>query len=108
MTDSLTSEEWPQKTNFIQEGEDPIQSTIWLEVAWLHASYYLLKGIQEYSQWFPGAKNKLADALTRDNDRSDKDLISILPLSLPLSAFAALQFVQLPSKITSWLTLLLL
>jgi hypothetical protein len=32
MTDSTTSEGWLRKSNFIEDGEDPIQATIRIEV----------------------------------------------------------------------------
>jgi hypothetical protein len=41
MIDSMTSEGWLKKTNFIKDGEEPIQATICLKVACLHASQYL-------------------------------------------------------------------
>ena len=39
MTDSTTSEGWLRKSNFIEDGEDPIQATIRIEVARLHATH---------------------------------------------------------------------
>ena len=74
MTDSTTSAGWLRKSNLIEDGESPIQATIRLEVARLHALHYLQMGIREYSQWFRGVKNKVADALSRDDDRSDDEL----------------------------------
>jgi hypothetical protein len=41
MTDSTTSEGWLRKSNFIKEGEDPIQMTIRLKVARLYATHFL-------------------------------------------------------------------
>jgi hypothetical protein len=70
MTDSTTSEGWLKKTNFIEDGESPIQATIRLEVARLHESHYLSHEIREYSQWLRGADNQVADALSRDDDRT--------------------------------------
>jgi hypothetical protein len=108
MTDSSTSEGWLWKTNLIEKGEDPIQAIIWLEVAWLHASHYLLKGIQEYSQWFRGAKNIVANALFLDINRSNKELISILRSHCPSQLLQPFEIVQLPNETTTWLTSLLL
>jgi hypothetical protein len=45
MTNSTTSEGWLQKSNFIKDGEDPIQATIPLKIARLHATHYLSTGI---------------------------------------------------------------
>jgi hypothetical protein len=55
--------------NFIEDAEDPIQATIQIEVARLHVTHYLSNEIREYSQWFRGADNNIANALYRDNDR---------------------------------------
>jgi hypothetical protein len=78
MTDSTTSEGWLRKSNFIEDGEDPIQATIRIEVARLHATHYLSNEIREYSQRFCGADNSIADALSRDNDSKDDELTQIL------------------------------
>jgi hypothetical protein len=39
MTDSTTSEGWLRKSNFIKDDKDPIQATIRIEVARLHATH---------------------------------------------------------------------
>jgi hypothetical protein len=78
MTNSTTSEGWLRKSDFIEDGEDPIQATIRIEVARLHATHYLSNKIREYSQWFRGADNNVANALSRDNDRTDNKLTQIL------------------------------
>jgi hypothetical protein len=78
MTNNTTLEGWLKKTNFIKDCEEPIQATIQLEVARHHATNYLLGGIQEYSQWFRGADNHDADALSQDDERSDNKLTNIL------------------------------
>ena len=77
MTDSTTSEGWLRKSNFIEDGEDPIQATIRIKLARLHATHYLSNEIREYSQWFCGADNNVADALSWDNDRTDVELTQI-------------------------------
>jgi hypothetical protein len=108
ITNNTTSEGWLKKTNFIEDGEDPIQTSICIEVARLHTTHYLLCGIWEYSQWFRGAKNMVADALSRDDDRSNEELINILCTHCPSQLPQHFKIVPLPSKITLWLTLLLL
>jgi hypothetical protein len=64
MTDSTTSEGWLRKTNFSKLKEDPIQATVRLEVARMHAMHYITHSIREYSQWFPGEANVVAESLT--------------------------------------------
>jgi hypothetical protein len=96
------------KKNFIEDGKDPIQATIRDEVSRFHASQYLSNGIQEYSQWFPGAENNLADALSQEDDRSDKELTHILCFHCTSQLPHHFEIVPLPSKIISWPTSLLL
>jgi hypothetical protein len=108
MTDSTTLEGWLRKTNFIQDGESAIQATIRIEVARLHATHYLENEIREYSQWFRGADNQVADALSRDDDRSDEELTKILRSHCTSQVPSHFEIVPLPNVITSWLTSLLL
>jgi hypothetical protein len=108
MTDSTTSEGWPRKSNFIEDGKDPIQATIRSEVARLHATHYLSNEIREYRQWFRGADNNIADALSRDNDRTDDKLTQILRSHCSSQLPQHFKTVPLPNEIISWLTSLLL
>ena len=64
MTDSTTSEGWLRKTNFSELKEDKEQATVRLEVARLHATHYITLGIREYSQWFKGEDNVIANSLS--------------------------------------------
>jgi hypothetical protein len=108
MTESTTSKGWPRKSNFIKDFEDPIQATIRIKLARLHATHYLSNEIREYSQWFCGADNNVADALSRDNDRTDDELTQILRSHCYSQLPQNFDIVPLPNKIVSWLTLLLL
>jgi len=108
MTDSTTSEGWLRKSNFIKDGEDPIQATIRIEVACLHATHYLSNEIREYSQWFRGANNNVADALSRDNDRTEDELNQTLRSHCSSQLPKNFEIVPLPNEIVSWLTSLLL
>lgn len=104
MTDSSTSEGWDQKTNFSELTDDPIQATIRLEVARGHATRMIEQGIKDYSQWFPGRENVVADSLSRDDDLSDKTLTNLL-LSLNIPQVPRnFHIVPLPNEISSWLT----
>jgi hypothetical protein len=109
MTDSTTLAGWLRKSNFIEDDESPIQATtIRLEVARLHALYSLQTGVREYSQWFRGVENKVADALSRDDDRSDDELTNIFHSHCPSQVPPHFEIVPLPNDIISWLTSLLL
>ena len=64
-------------------------------------------GVKNYSQWFAGKFNDVSDALSRDDDRSDDELTSILRSFVPLQVPSHFEIVPLPNEISSWLTLLL-
>ena len=64
MTDISIPEGWSRKTNFKEDGEDPIQATIRIEVARGHARRFMDNNIKDYSQWFPGKENDVSDALS--------------------------------------------
>ena len=68
----------------------------------------LENSIKDYSQWFEGRKNQVADALSRDNDRSDEELTNILRSHVPSQMPEHFKIVPLPNEIVSWLTSLLL
>ena len=82
MTNSTMSEGWLRKTNFIEDGKLAIQAMIRIKVAHLHATHYLKNEIREYSQWFCGAENHVADALSPDDEQSDKELWQLI-LNMP-------------------------
>jgi hypothetical protein len=63
MTDSITSKGWMQNRNF-KEDKNGIQATIRIEVAQSHTAQFMDHGIHEYSQWFCGNENNVADALS--------------------------------------------
>ena len=107
MTDNTTSEGWLKRTNFSELGEDPIQATVSKEVARKHATNLLEAGVKDYSQWFPGDKNRVADALSRDDDRNDEELTHILKTFCPKQVPENFKIVPLPSEIISWTTSLL-
>ncbi len=110
MTDSFTSAGWLRKTNFreiIGENLDPIQARVQIKMARHHAILFLKAGIKEYSQWFPGPENNVANALSRDFDRSDHELTQILHDTCPSQLPQHFQIAPLPNKISLWLTSLL-
>jgi hypothetical protein len=55
----------------------------------------------EYSQWFRGADNNVADALSRDNVRTDNELTKILRSHCPSQLHQHFKIVPLPNKIVS-------
>ena len=107
MTDSSTSEGWTHRSNFEEDDDEPVQAQVRRDVARDHSWRLLEAGVKDYSQWFPGAENDVADSLSRDFDRSNSDLVKILRSTVPQQLPQDFKIVPLPSVIVSWLTSLL-
>ena len=108
MTDSTTAEGWLRKSNFTELRECPIQASVRIEAAQKFATLMMEFGIKSYSQWFRGIVNEVTDALSWDDDRSDEELTHVIKTFCPSQVPSHFKIRQLPSKITSWLTALLL
>ena len=106
MTDSTSSAGWIRKTNFKEDGDDinRIEATVRIDIARHHASLFIDADIKEYSQWFEGKKNPVADALSREFERSDEELTNILRSFCPSQLPQHFKIVQLPKEIDCWLT----
>jgi hypothetical protein len=106
MTDSTTSAGWLKKTNFKEENDDEsnnIEAKVRNEAARKHASLFINEGVMEYTQWFEGKSNNISDSLSRDFHIDDNRLTLLLRSLYP----DQLEIVQLPNKISSWMTSLL-
>ena len=77
--------------------EEPIQATVRLEVARGDAQRMMESGFKKYSQWFAGKFNDVSDALSRDDDRTDDKLTSILRSFIPLQVPNHFEIVPLPN-----------
>ncbi len=108
MTNSTTSKSWLRKTNFSELSNNPLQATVRLEAARLHAMHYMTLGIREYSQWFKGEANVVAEALSCNDNRSNDKLTHVFCTHFPSQIQPHFEIQPLPNKITSWLTALLL
>jgi hypothetical protein len=69
---------------------------------------FMTTGIREYSHWFKREDNVVADSLSRDNDWWDEELTQLFCTHCPSQIPPHFKIQHLPSKITSWLTVLLL
>ena len=103
MTDNTSSEGQSKKTNFSELGEEPIQAEVRNEVCRDDAKRKFDFKVKDYSQWFPGVQNKVADALSRDDDRSDEDLTKILKTFCTSQIPSHFKSVPLPAEISSYL-----
>ncbi len=65
-------------------------------------------GIKCYSQWFAGERNQVSDALSHDDDRSNKELTNMIKSFCPSQVPSHFEILQLPKEIILWLTALLL
>ena len=60
--------------------------------------------IRDYSQWFPGIENNVADSLSRDFHLTDDKLISHLRHYFPSQIPSRFKIIPLPKEIVSYLT----
>jgi hypothetical protein len=109
MTDSTTLAGWLCKTNFEEQSEnaDPLEATIRIKIARLHASLFIEADVEEYSQWFEGSKNPIADAISRKFEHSVKDLTQTLRSLFPSQLPKRFEIVTLPNRIVFWMISLL-
>jgi hypothetical protein len=101
MTNSTTLEGWLRKTNFSKLNNDHIQATVRLETARMHATHYIILGNIEYSQWFPGKDNIIADSPSCDDDRSDNKLTTLFAPTALHRFQIILNFSPCPTKLPS-------
>jgi hypothetical protein len=90
------------------ENTDEVQATVRIKTAHHHANLFFDAGIKEYSQWFLGQENNVADTISRDFDRSDNELTQIIRNTCPSQLPQLFQISPLPNEISLWLTSLLL
>ena len=85
-------------------GEEPIQAEVRNKVCRDDAKRKFEFKVKDYSQWFPGKQNEVADALTRDDSRTDKELTNLLKIFCPSQIPKHFKIVPLPAETTSYLT----
>jgi hypothetical protein len=107
MTDSTTAKGWMKKLNFSKAGNNPIQASTCNDAARKYAQVYLDMYVKGYSQWFAGKRNNVADALSQEWQRTNKNLTSILRSLFPNQMPNHFKILQIPSKISCWLISLL-
>ena len=74
-----------------------------LRISREHALRMLNNNCKDYSQWFPGEDNDLADSLSRDFHLTDDQLSSLYFNSIPSQTPSNLKISPLPKEISSFL-----
>jgi hypothetical protein len=103
MTNSTMLVGWLRKTNFREltgNDPDPVQAKVRIDTARHHVILLLKAGVKEYSQWFPGRENNIADALSRDFDCSDAALTQAFCDTCPSQLPQHFHIAPLPNKIS--------
>jgi hypothetical protein len=106
MTDSTTAKGWMKKSNFSKAGNNPIQVLTCIDTARKYRQVFLDVDVK-YSQWFVERRNNVADALSREWQRTNKNLTSILRSLFPNQMPNHFKILQIPSEISCWLISLL-
>ena len=96
-----------RKSNFKEDRESPVQATVRLEVSRSNAKIIMENKIKNYSQCLPGWMNDVSDALSRDNNISDNELINIFLSFTPSQIPDDFKIVPLPRELSSWLVLMM-
>jgi hypothetical protein len=104
----INAKGWLCKANFSKLNNDPIQATVQLQAAWMYRTHYITLGISNYSGWFPGDSNVVADSLSRDDNKLDNELASLFCIHCPSQIPEHFEIEPLPKKKFLWLTALLL
>jgi hypothetical protein len=78
MGDSTTAAGWLRKSNFKEsEKESPQMTAEKIKLSREHARRLMKNSCCEYSQWFPGVDNELADSLSRDHHLTPDTLTNL-------------------------------
>jgi len=93
--DSTSAAGWLAKSSF--DDDCPMH----LAIARSFADFCLENGIDHYSQWFPGKKNKVADSLSRDFALDDDEVTQLIRDHCSPLVPQSFRITTLPETITS-------
>jgi hypothetical protein len=108
MGDSTTAAGWIHRTRFKGIDEDDDDFNARLLVARKFARLVLTNNLVNYSQWFPGKDNVVADVLSRDGHLSNSDRESLLTSFFPSQLPPNFRHTAVPEEITSFVSSVLL
>jgi hypothetical protein len=104
MGDSTTAAGWIHRTRFKGKEEDDEDFNARLLVARKFARLVLTNKLVNYSQWFPGKDNVVADLLSRDGHLSKTDRESLLTSFFPSQLPPNFHHTAVPAEITSFVS----
>eukprot|EP00957_Ditylum_brightwellii_P189041 14390981-Ditylum_brightwellii.AAC.2 len=107
LTNSTTSKGWTKTANYRKDGKSQVETEVRVTIARTHAKNMMDTKVKDYSQYFPGKYNWIADALSCDNKCDNATLTKNVRTSLPTQLSLFFRISPLPKEISSWLILLL-
>jgi hypothetical protein len=104
MGDSTKAAGWLQKSNFkYSDSESTEMTNTKLKLSRDHALRFMNHKCSDYSQWFKGKHNGLADSLSRDHQIPPNILTQLFKSSIPKQTPPNLQISPLPQEIHSYI-----
>ena len=102
-TDNTCANGWMKKSNAETSSGSKTKAGL-RRIARAYATFCLENSYQVVSDWIPGKENDVADVLSRDFQFDDDDICEFLHRFLPSQMPDGFKLVQLPRKISSWIT----
>ena len=99
-TDKTSAMGWLRKSNFVSNGDH----AAYLGLAREFTSELLRRAFLNYSQWFAGEGNWVADLLSRDLVSSNHEITTIINSRFPSQVPKSFKVSPLPAKISSLLS----
>jgi hypothetical protein len=99
-TDNTSAMGWLRKSNFVSDGDHAAH----LGLAREFTSELVRRALINYSQWFAGEGNWVADLLSRDLASSDHEITTIINSRFPSQVPQSFKVSPLPVKISSFLS----
>jgi hypothetical protein len=89
-----------EKLNFSKADNDPTQAFTHNDMGRKYVPVFVDVDVKGFSQWFAGKRNNVADALSREWQRTNKNLTTILRSLFPNQMPGHFKILPIPSKIS--------
>ena len=96
-TDNTNTEGWLKKSNFHDKNKSNMELARWL------GHFLTSNRICNYSQYWPGEQNEIADSLSRDHHLTDHQLTALLRYHFPTQLPNNFRIVPLQPDVVSWI-----